>query len=284
MCRGLYYHDMTRGWNNRDLDHITLIDCPAHVVLEIEIPLTDWKTRFTVNLTGIWMSAPESRRSTVENPAFLDLTDVLRRDIDLVSDIVYCILGDHLQEIIYSGQRKRQTADPIAHGDDDIRIHQFDKPPDIIHAHGTHLPCGDEKEIYTFDPGDDIVIGNASEIAAVANGHPIHLEQVHGVDAELSTTGIIMAGLETLHSQSLDVEQSVLGQDIGVITTNRPDSVVIIMVVRYQDNVRRHGRGLDADGAAVVGVHNDGDIRVSELETGVSVPSDAHARGMKGTP
>ena len=56
------------------------------------------------------------------------------------------------------------------------------------------------------------------------------------------------------------------------------------MVVRYQDNVRRHGRGLDTDGAAVVGVHNDGDIRVSELETGVSVPSDAHARGMKGTP
>ena len=92
-----------------------------------------------------------------------------------------------------------------------------------------------------------------------------------------------MAGLKSLHGQTLDIEQSVLGQDIRVVATDRPDGVVIIMVVCDQNNVRGHGRRFDADGTTVMGIHYDRDVRVSELETGMSVPSDTHARGMKGT-
>ena len=89
--------------------------------------------------------------------------------------------------------------------------------------------------------------------------------------------------MEPLDGQSFDVEHPFASEDIVVFSPDHADGVVVVVVVGHQDDVRRHRRRFDADGASIVGIDDHCQPGVSELEARMTVPSDPHAADIEGT-
>ena len=83
--------------------------------------------------------------------------------------------------------------------------------------------------------------------------------------------------MQAVNCQALDVEHPLAAQDVFVIPSDDADGVVIVVVMRHQYDVRRDRWRLDPDGATVVGIHDHRQSGVTELEAGMTVPSDPHS-------
>lgn len=68
------------------------------------------------------------------------------------------------------------------------------------------------------------------------------------------------------HMEPFDIELSVLSHDVGMVPAYHTGGGMIVMRMGHQNDVGRGVGRLDPDGLAVMGVHDDRQLGIGELE------------------
>ena len=71
---------------------------------------------------------------------------------------------------------------------------------------------------------------------------------------------------QSVHMEPFDIELPVLSHDVGMVPANHAGCGMIVMRMGHQNDVGRGVGRLYPYGLAVMGVHDDGQLGIGELE------------------
>lgn len=162
------------------------------------------------------------------------------------------------------------------HRDGHLGRNGFDQSVSLDRVYRENAADRNEKNVDLADTFELFLRREVTEVATMAEHHASDIELEDDVLSSLPALLGIVKGLYSGDAHLLLRSITRLLDD-KKIALDDPCAVMIEMIVAHENDVRLDDRLLDADGLAVMGVHDNYDL-VLDRKTGMSVPGNDHGR------